>query len=157
MAPRSFWLMKSEPSVFSLDDLAARRSTSWDGVRNYQARNFLRACREGDGVLFYHSGIDEPAVAGTARVVRTAYPDPSQFDARSPYHDPTSTADTPRWDAVDLAFEARFARPVTLERMRTTPGLENMAVVRRGNRLSVMPVTPAEWKIVLSLGKRAAR
>ncbi len=151
--PTKYWLMKSEPDAFSIEDLERRGPTAWDGVRNYQARNHLREAREGDGVLFYHSGTERPGVAGLARVAREAYPDPTQFDPRSPYHDPKATREAPRWFVVDVAFEERFPAVVTLDRLRATRGLEEMVVLRRGNRLSVTPVTAAEWTIVAKLGR----
>lgn len=151
-----YWLFKSEPDAFSIDDLArAPDSTAaWDGVRNYQARNFLRdGCRPGDGVLFYHSSTDEPGVAGTAEVVRTL-PDPSQFDPHSKYHDPDSPPDDPRWITVEVRFAAKFPRVVTLAELRAARGLEEMVVLRRGNRLSVTPVTAREWNVVNRLAAR---
>jgi predicted RNA-binding protein with PUA-like domain len=157
MAQR-YWLMKSEPDVFSFDDLvsAPKRTTCWDGVRNFQARNFLRdEIRVGDGVLFYHSGADGKAVVGTAEVVKAGHPDPTQFDARSGHHDPESPKDAPRWYAVDIRAEERFERAVTLEEMRTVAVLRKMRLLQRGQRLSVLPVTAAEWKIVVKLGSKA--
>jgi len=157
MAKR-YWLMKSEPGSFSWTDLERepRQTTCWDGVRNYQARNFLRDdIQVGDGVLFYHSSADPTAVVGTAEVVRAGYPDPSQFDRRSKYHDPKSSKDDPRWYAVDIRAEKALARPVTLETMRATPALKKMHLLQRGNRLSVLPVTAAEWRTVTKLGTRA--
>jgi predicted RNA-binding protein with PUA-like domain len=150
--------MKSEPSVFSIDDLAKTkgRTTRWDGVRNYQARNLLRdEIKVGDGVLFYHSSADPPAVAGTAKVVRAGYVDPTQFDRGDGHHDPDSSPDDPRWYAVDIQFESKFARPVTLPELRTTPALAEMVLLRRGSRLSVQPVTPVEWKVITKLGAKA--
>jgi len=151
------WLMKSEPDVFSIDDLARARNqtTGWDGVRNYQARNLLRdEIAVGDGVLFYHSSVDPPAVVGLARVVRAAYPDPTQFDASSDYHDKDSPRAAPRWFSVDIAFDRKLPRPVTLPELRGEPALADMVLLRRGSRLSVQPVTPAEWKRVLAMGDR---
>ena len=154
------WLVKSDPQTFGVDDLARspHRTTRWDGVRNYQARNLLRdEMRLGDRVLFYHSQSDPPAVVGTAAIVREGYPDPLQFDARSRYHDPGSRPDDPRWYSVDLRLERRFPRPLALSELRATPGLEGMALLRRGSRLSVQPVTAEEWRIVLRLAGRTAR
>lgn len=151
------WLMKSEPDVFSIDDLAKARkqTTGWDGVRNYQARNLLRdEIAVGDGVLFYHSSVDPPAVVGLARVVKAGYPDPTQFDAKSDYYDKDSKPDDPRWFSVDIAFDRKLARPVTLPELRAEPALGDMVLLRRGSRLSVQPVTPAEWKRILALGDR---
>jgi predicted RNA-binding protein with PUA-like domain len=152
---RKHWLLKSEPGVFSFEDLLAAkgRTTGWDGVRNYKARNLLRdEVRAGDGVLFYHSNADPPGVAGVARVVRAAYPDPSQFDPRSPYHDAGSPREAPRWVAIDVQAVLRLPRFVPLEELKAAPGLAAMGVVRRGNRLSVQPVSAAEWAEVLGLG-----
>jgi len=157
MAKR-YWLMKSEPDAFSWDDLTRepRKTTCWDGVRNYQARNLLRdEVQVEDGVFFYHSNVDPKAVVGIARVVRAGYPDPSQFDRRSRYHDPKSSKDDPRWYAVDIKAEKALARPVTLETMRATPALKKMRLLQRGNRLSVVPVTAAEWRTVVKLGSKA--
>jgi predicted RNA-binding protein with PUA-like domain len=154
---RRYWLMKSDPDTFGIRELAASpdRTTRWDGVRNYQARNLLRdEIRPGDGVLFYHSQADPPAVVGTAEVVRAGYPDPTQFDRRSPYHDARSERDSPRWYAVDIRLAREFERPVGLDELRGTAGLENMVLLRR-SRLSVQPVTAAEWKIVVGLGRGA--
>ena len=152
---RGFWLMKTEPNTFSWDDLLKepRKTTRWDGVRNYQARTFLRdRIQVGDGVLFYHSSTDIPAVVGTATVVKTGYADPTQFDPRSKYHDPGSKKDDPRWFVVDIRAERVFKRPVTLKEMRERRGLEKMKLIQRGMRLSVQPVTAAEWKIVTKMG-----
>ncbi|MGE5098005.1 MAG: EVE domain-containing protein [Betaproteobacteria bacterium] len=143
--------MKSEPDEFSIDDLvkAPRKSTPWFGVRNYQARNFMRdAMRIGDGVLFYHSSCDVPGIAGIARVASTAYPDATQFDRKSEYHDPKSKREEPRWVLVDVALEKK-TRLMPLEEMRSYPELADMAVLRRGNRLSITPVTEREWKFIL--------
>jgi predicted RNA-binding protein with PUA-like domain len=153
-----YWLMKSEPSVFSIDDLARAkdRTTRWDGVRNYQARNMLRSeIAVGDGVLFYHSSAEPPAVAGTARVVRAGYPDPTQFDPRDAHFDRDSQRDDPRWYAVDIQFDTKFTRDVTLPELRETKALAEMVLLRRGSRLSVQPVTPAEWKQILKMGAKA--
>jgi predicted RNA-binding protein with PUA-like domain len=153
-----YWLMKSEPSVFSIDDLSRAKdgTTRWDGVRNYQARNMLRdEIAVGDGVLFYHSSAEPPAVAGTARVVRAGYPDPSQFDPRDAHFDRDSSRDDPRWYAVDIKFEAKFAREVTLPELRGATALADMVLLRRGSRLSVQPVTAAEWKQIVKRGARA--
>jgi predicted RNA-binding protein with PUA-like domain len=153
---RRYWLLKSDPDAFGLRHLkrCRDRTTCWDGVRNYQARNLLRdELKKGDGVLFYHSQSSPPAVVATAVVVRSGYPDPTQFRPRSEYFDPKSTRESPRWYAVDIRLERELARPVTLPEMRETPGLGQMVLLQRG-RLSVQPVTPGEWKIVLRLGSR---
>jgi len=152
---RQFWLFKSEPEVFSFADLLAApgKRTHWNGVRNYQARNLLRdAIRVGDGVLFYHSNTEPLAVAGTCKVVRSGYPDHTAFTAGSDDHDPDSDPDDPTWYMVDIEAEAAFAAPVTRERMQREQGLADMMLLRRGARLSVQPVAPAEWEIVLRLG-----
>ncbi|MCA9726947.1 MAG: EVE domain-containing protein [Candidatus Eisenbacteria bacterium] len=158
MAKR-YWLFKSEPDVFSFDDLekAKNQTTTWEGVRNYQARNMLRDdVQVGDEVFFYHSRVQPMHVAGIARVVRAGYPDPFQFDRKSKYHDEGASPDDPRWYTVDIQAHQRFSRPVTLEEMRETTGLEQMVLLRKGSRLSIQPVTAAEWKIVVGLGKKSA-
>jgi predicted RNA-binding protein with PUA-like domain len=151
-----YWLMKSEPSVFSIDDLARapKQTTSWDGVRNYQARNLLREAAVGDGVIFYHSSADPPAAAGTATIARAAYPDASQFDAKSDYYDADSKKDEPRWFVVDVKLDKKFARAVPLGELRAMPALEGMVLLRKGSRLSVQPVTSAEWKVICKLGEK---
>jgi len=153
-APPRHWLMKSEPSVFSFDDLwkAPKRTTHWAGVRNYQARNFMREMRRGDLVLFYHSGVEPAGIAGTAEVVRTAYPDASALDARDHGYDPKSTAENPIWEMVDVRAKERFSHFVTRDDLKAEPGLQAMRVMQRGQRLSVMPVEPAEWELVCRLG-----
>ena len=156
MAKR-YWLMKSEPDVFSFHDLTREPglTTCWDGVRNYQARNYLRdEIRVGDGVLFYHSSADPKAVVGTAKVVKAGYPDPTQFDRRHKYYDPKSSKAEPRWYVVDIKAEKAFKRPVVLEEMRGVPALKNMRLLQRGQRLSVMPVGAAEYRVVVRLGSR---
>jgi predicted RNA-binding protein with PUA-like domain len=143
--------MKSEPDEFSIDDLAAApaQSTPWFGVRNYQARNYMRdAMKVGDGVLFYHSSCDVPGIAGIARVASTAYPDDTQFDRKSPYHDPKSKREEPRWLLVDVALVNK-TRVMPLEEMRTYPALEDMVALKRGNRLSITPVSAAEWRFIV--------
>ena len=145
------WLMKSEPSVYSIEDLERAGTDAWDGVRNYQARNYLRAMRRGDRAFFYHSNCPEPAVMGVMEIVREAYPDPTALDPASPYHDPKSTADRPRWSAVDVRFVERLPHPVPLAAIKADPALAELPLVRRGNRLSVMPVTVAQWRRILEL------
>lgn len=150
-----YWLFKSDPATFGLDDLerSPGRTTCWDGVRNYQARNLLRdEVGVGDGVLFYHSQTKPPAVVATAEVVRAGYPDPTQFDPGDPGHDPGSPRGAPRWYAVDIRLGRRLERPVELPELRGAPGLEEMVLLRKGSRLSIQPVTAAEWRIVLRLG-----
>ncbi|MHB8586088.1 MAG: EVE domain-containing protein [Thermoplasmatota archaeon] len=144
--------MKTEPNVFSIQDLAKVKKTRWDGVRNYGARNHLRTMRAGDGVLVYHSNADPSAVVGTARVAIEAYPDPTAFDKRSEAFDPKSSREAPIWFSPDLAFDSIFGVPVSLEQIRGTPGLAQMTLLRQ-SRLSVQQVTAAEWKLVLALGK----
>ena len=155
----SHWLMKSEPDEFSIDDLARAfgKTSPWFGVRNYQARNYMRdSMKVGDGVLFYHSSCDEPGIAGLARVSSSAHPDETQFDRKSVYFDPKATRAEPRWMLVDVEF-VRKTRLVSLDEMRARADLEGMAVLRRGNRLSITPVTPGEWKIITNLLSRDAR
>lgn len=151
-----YWLMKSEPDVFGIDDLerAPGRTTGWEGVRNYQARNMMRdEFRVGDRTFFYHSSCEVPGVAGVVKVVRAAYADPSQFDAQSEYHDAKSTRDAPRWFAVDVQLERRIEPVITLPELRAHArgALRDMLILQRGNRLSVTPVTADEWRCVLSL------
>ena len=145
-----YWLMKSEPSEVSIDDLAsaAGQVLAWTGVRNYQARNFMRdEMRVGDGVLFYHSSCAEPGVAGLARIAGKPCPDETQFDASSDYHDPKATTDQPRWVQIDVAL-TRKTRLLPLREMRAAPELATMRVLATGNRLSITPVTPEEWRAV---------
>ena len=147
--------MKSEPDEFSIDDLvrAPRKTTAWFGVRNYQARNYMRdAMRVGDGVLFYHSSCPEPGIAGIAEVASAAYPDPSQFDRKSPYYDAKSSRESPRWMLVDVKL-VKKTRLLGLDEMRAAPALAGMVTLKRGNRLSITPVTAAEWKAVTKLLK----
>jgi predicted RNA-binding protein with PUA-like domain len=150
---RRYWLVKSEPGTFSIDDLARtpRQTTCWDGVRNYQARNFMREMTVGDRVFFYHSNADPPAVVGSAEVVKTAYPDDTQFDKRSNHYDPTSTMDDPRWDMVDLKYREKFPTSLPLDRLRQEPKLKGMVLLRKGSRLSVQPVSEVEWRVITQL------
>jgi len=153
-----YWLMKSEPDEFSIDDLAAAkgRTTPWFGVRNYQARNFMRdQMRVGDRAFFYHSSCPEPGIAGVAEVTAQAYPDATQFDRKSPYFDPKAMRDAPRWFNVDVTFVEKL-RLVSLAELRSHPELERMRILQRGNRLSITPVDPAEWAFVLKIAKRKA-
>jgi predicted RNA-binding protein with PUA-like domain len=144
--------MKSEPDTFSIDDLARVGTEPWTGVRNYLARNYMRdEMRVGDGVLFYHSSCAEPGVAGLAEVASEAYPDPTQFDRKSDYHDPKSTPEQPRWQLVDVAFTRKLARTITLAELKADPRLDGFALLQRGNRLSILPVTKAQWNRILSL------
>jgi predicted RNA-binding protein with PUA-like domain len=155
--PPSFWLMKTEPNVFGIDDLARMKRSPWDGVRNFQARNHMRAMQVGDLVLFYHSSTDPKGVVGVARVVRTAYPDHTQFDPKSDHFDASAKQDDPRWFMVDVEFVEKLAAPVTLETMKNDAALEDMLVTRRGMRLSVQPVEPKHAARVLELGKSKQR
>ncbi|HET9045944.1 MAG TPA: EVE domain-containing protein [Casimicrobiaceae bacterium] len=153
-----YWLMKSEPDEFSIDDLirAKNQSTPWFGVRNYQARNYMRDDMAiGDRAFFYHSSCPEPGIAGIVEVSRKAYPDTTQFDPKSPYYDAKSTRAAPRWMHVDVKL-VKKTRLVRLDELHATPGLEDMVTLRKGNRLSITPVTPDEWKIVEKLASRAA-
>ena len=150
-----YWLMKSEPSAFSIDDLERVGTEPWDGVRNYQARNYMRDdMQPGDRVLFYHSSTDRPGVVGTATIARAAYPDPSSWDPDSKYFDPKSSPEHPRWMMVDVAYESRFAAPVTLAELRAVPALQDMLLLRKGQRLSIQPVTEREYRTVLDCAQR---
>lgn len=150
---RRYWLMKTEPDTFSIDDLERVGTEPWNGVRNFQARNHMRAMRPGDGVLFYHSSCAVPGIAGVARVTSEAHPDPTQFDPASPYFDEKSTREDPRWSLVDVSFERKLARTIPLEEIRQHADAlgDDFALIRRGNRLSVLPVTATQWKLLLSL------
>ncbi|MFP6781392.1 MAG: EVE domain-containing protein [Gammaproteobacteria bacterium] len=148
------WLMKSEPSEFSIDDLKAcpKQTDMWDGVRNYQARNMLRdSIKKGDLVFFYHSNCDETGIVGVMQVVKEAYPDPTAFDPNDPHFDPKSDPDDPRWFVVDLKFKRKFKRVITLRELKEHKEIESMRLVQRGNRLSVMPVDNAHWDFVEAL------
>ncbi|UWX03805.1 EVE domain-containing protein [Pseudoxanthomonas sp. NC8] len=153
-ARKRYWLMKSEPDAFSIDDLQRVGTEPWNGVRNYQARNFMRdGMKVDDGVLFYHSNAKVPGIAGTARVASAAYPDATQFDPASPYHDPKATREQPRWFLVDVAFERKLSRTIALDEIKQHADAlgEAFPLVARGSRLSVFPVTAAQWKLLLSL------
>lgn len=150
----NYWLMKSEPVAFSIDDLAARpgQTEPWDGVRNYQARNMMRdQMKAGDGVLFYHSNCEAPGIVGLAEICREAYADFTAFDSAHPHYDAASTPENPRWLMVDVRFVRKLARTITLAELKDRSELEGLALIRRGNRLSVMPVTEAQWQFILSL------
>lgn len=149
----NYWLMKSEPDVFSIDDLKARprRTERWDGVRNYQARNFMRAMGKGDQAFFYHSSCDVPGIAGIIEIAREAYPDDSAWDPRSKHHDPKSRPEKPLWYMVDVRFKQRFAQVVPLAALRANPALNEMRLLRRGNRLSITPVSAREWRTILKM------
>jgi predicted RNA-binding protein with PUA-like domain len=157
-AKRHYWLMKSEPDVYSIDDLARDGRAEWEGVRNYQARNLMRdEMREGDLVLFYHSNAKPPGVAGVARVCREAYPDPTQFDRKSQYHDPKSKRDDPRWLLVDVEFVERFDEVVSLADLKADPALEGMKVTQKGQRLSVQPVDEPHFRHILKVAGAKTR
>ena len=148
------WLMKTEPKEFSIDDLArrAKRTEPWDGVRNYQARNMMRdQMRAGDQAFLYHSNCDPPGIAGIMEIAREGYPDPTAFDPADPHYDPNSDPAAPRWYLVEVRFVRRLRRTITLAELRERPELAGLALVRRGNRLSVMPVSRAEWQAILAL------
>lgn len=149
-----YWLFKSEPETFSFDDLKGRkhRTEPWDGVRNYQARNYMRdEVRCGDIVLFYHSSCAEPGIVGLAEVVKEAYPDPTSWDKKSPYYDPKSSKDNPRWFMVDIKWKEDFPHFVPLSKIKATKALEDMKLVQRGQRLSIQPVTRTEFEIICQL------
>jgi len=156
---KNYWLMKSEPDECSIDDVLAapRRTVPWTGVRNYQARNFMRdRMRPGDGVLFYHSSCAQPGIAGIAQVASGAYPDDTQFDRRSRYYDPAATRDRPRWVHVDVQA-VRKVELIPITALRAQPELAELAILRRGNRLSITPVTTAQWKFITTVLARPAR
>ena len=148
-----YWLMKSEPDVFGIEHLKRRprRTAPWDGVRNYQARNFMRSMRRGDLAFFYHSSCLEPGVAAIIKIVKEAYPDHSAWDKKSEYFDTRSTPEKPVWDMVDVKLVRQFKRPVLLAEIKRHSLLKKMQLVQRGNRLSVMPVTALEWNAILKL------
>lgn len=155
-----YWLLKTEPESFSIQDLAAcpRKTTCWDGVRNYQARNFMRdQMRAGDGVLFYHSNANPPGIVGTAQIVREAYPDHTAWDAADHHYDPKSSADNPIWLMVDIRLKSIFAEPISLDALREVPSLSGMELLRRGSRLSVQPVSPAEFAEIVKIAGRQAK
>lgn len=151
-----YWLMKSEPTTFSFDQLKAMPSQTehWDGVRNYQARNFMREMRTGDLVLFYHSNCEQPAAVGIAEVVREAYPDFTAWDRASDHFDPASTPEAPRWFMVDVRWKQAFPKPLTLAEMKEMPELQEMPLLKRGNRLSVLPVTKDQFDAIVSRGMK---
>jgi predicted RNA-binding protein with PUA-like domain len=150
----AYWLFKTEPDTFSIDTLRTQKVSCWEGVRNYQARNMMRdQVKVGDLVLIYHSSCKNVGVAGIAKVVREAYPDHFQFDPESDYYDPKSDPDNPRWIMVDVEFVRKTTRVIPLSVMKAMPELENMPLVKRGNRLSIMPVTEEEWEAILGKEK----
>ncbi len=154
--PKNYWLFKSEPEVFSIDDLRSSpdHTAAWDGVRNYQARNFLRdQVKVGDELLFYHSSTKDTGVAGTAGVVKAAHPDNSAFDPHNDYYDPKASPNSPIWFSVDVRFKQKFRRLISLAELKSNPELSNMRVCQKGSRLSIQPVTSEEWKVILAMAK----
>ena len=150
----NYWLMKSEPDVFGIDHLKAmpKKTEHWDGVRNYQARNMMRDdMKKGDMVFFYHSNCDEPGIVGLMKVVREGYPDFTAFDPEQKYYDPKSDPDKPRWYMVDVQYQRKTKRNITLAELKTCPQLEDCPLVRKGNRLSIMPFTKKQWDFILKL------
>ena len=149
-----YWLMKSEPDTFSIDDLKRKVTEPWDGVRNYQARNFMRdGMKVGDKIFFYHSNTEIPGIVGIATVASPAYPDESQFNKKSKYYDEKATREEPRWVLIDVKFERKLARIISLEELKNRDELVDMPLVRKGNRLSVMPVAKSDWDFILTLEK----
>jgi predicted RNA-binding protein with PUA-like domain len=149
-----YWLMKSEPETFSIDDLKSRpkKTEAWDGVRNYQARNFMRDdMKKGDPILFYHSNCETPGIVGIAEVAREAYPDHTAQDPKSRYYDPKATSENPRWFMVDVKFVKKFPHTLSLVELKANPALKDMLLVQKGSRLSVMPVKENEWKAILKM------
>ncbi|MCI0359228.1 MAG: EVE domain-containing protein [Planctomycetaceae bacterium] len=151
----NFWLVKTEPESFSIDNLAdaPQQTTCWDGVRNYQARNYMREMKLGERVLVYHSSVNPPAVVGIATVARESYPDHTAWDKKDPHYDPQSTKDNPRWFMVDLKFERAFKRPLPLDELRGVKALQEMELLRKGSRLSVQPVRKGEFEAILKLAE----
>ena len=146
-----YWLMKTEPDEFSIDDLSKKKVEPWTGVRNYQARNFMREMKAGDGVFFYHSSCEIPGVAGIAEVATEAYPDPTQFDKKSDYYDAASKREEPRWSLVDVKYKRKLKRVIALSELKDRRELDGFALLARGNRLSVLPVTKPQWDFILGL------
>lgn len=155
----NYWLMKSEPDAFSISDLKARpkKTEHWDGVRNYQARNFMRAMKKGDLAFFYHSSCEVPGVYGIIEIARAAYPDHTAWDPENHHYDPKSTPERPLWFMVDVRFKRELKKPVTLTAIKMQPALKQMRLVQRGSRLSVMPVTAKEWNTILKLAEEKFR
>ncbi len=144
-----YWLFKSEPAAYSIDDLAAARRDLWDGIRNYQARNLMRdMMRVGDELFFYHSSCASPAIVGTAKITKAARPDPTQFDANERYYDSKSDPQNPRWLCVEVEFVSKARQPYTLQQMRNEPRLEGLELLKRGNRMSLQPVSRRHWKFI---------
>jgi len=149
----SYWLIKSEPSDYSIDDLKQEKTAIWDGVRNYQARNFLRQMQPEDIAFFYHSNVKPPGIVGLARIIETQIADPTQFDSQSPYYDPKATPEKPRWQTVKVEFVEKFAQPISLPQLKQMFTAQELAVVKKGNRLSVMSVPPEVAQRLLTLPK----
>ena len=156
-AKKNYWLMKSEPDVYSIDDFAKDGTTHWDGVRNFKARNYMRSMAVGDGVFFYHSNADPKAIVGVARVSKEAYPDSTQFDKKSDYYEPKATKEKPYWSMVAIEFVRKLDEPQSLEKLREVKELQGMALLKKGQRLSVQPVTEDEWKTICSLAGVSAK
>lgn len=155
----NYWLLKSEPSVFSIDDLekSPKKTTAWDGIRNYQARNFMRdGMKKGDRAIFYHSSADPAAAVGIVEITKEAYPDPTQFDPKDDHFDPKSDPSDPTWLLVDVKLIRKFERPLTLAELKKAKGLEKMELLRKGSRLSVQPVTAAEWATIEKISAATA-
>ena len=149
----NYWLMKSEPDAFGIKDLRRQKVAGWDGVRNYQARNFMRSMRKGDRAFFYHSSTKPAGIVGMMEIAREAYPDPTQFDPKNPHYDAASNPAEPRWDQVDVRFLEVFKEGLSLEAIRGIPELQDMVLLKRG-RLSVQPVTAAQWRVLLDRFRR---
>ena len=148
----AYWLMKSEPDSYGIEDLERDGKEPWDGIRNYQARNMMRdVMKVGDKAFFYHSSCKVPAIVGVMRIASKPYPDPTQFDPGSKYHDPKSSRDAPRWFLVDVKFERRLKRPISLTELKQHPALDDFLLNKRGNRLSIFPVSKQHWELILSL------
>lgn len=149
----NYWLMKSEPDAFSIEDLRRQKVAGWDGVRNYQARNYMRSMRKGDQAFFYHSSTKPSGIVGIMKIVRETYPDPTQFDRKNVHYDPASNPKDPRWSQVDVQFVESFPDILSLEAIRGIPELQGMVLLKRG-RLSVQPVTPVQWRVLLDRLRR---
>jgi predicted RNA-binding protein with PUA-like domain len=150
-ATKNYWLMKSEPDVYSIDDFAKDGTTSWDGVRNFKARNYMRSMAVGEGVFFYHSNADPKAIVGIARVSKEAHPDTTQFDKKSDYYEPKATKEKPYWSMVEIQFVRKLDEPQSLEKLRGVEDLQGMALLKKGQRLSVQPVSEDEWRTICAL------
>ncbi len=147
----NYWLMKSEPETFGIDDLKKMKVDHWDGVRNYQARNFMKDMKKNDLIFFYHSNCKPPGIVGIMEVKKEAYPDFTSYDKKSSYYDPKSSPENPRWFMVDVKFKEKFSEMISLDTLKTIPALKDLALVRRGNRLSIMPVSAKDWQTILKL------